>query len=254
MAQHKEHLWQAYIDGQLSAAEASEFEESLTPEERELLAADVCFERRLGERLSQPLGIPQDVWDRTLTKLDAAREAESPTPTRRVGAWLWGAVSLAAAAMIAFGILGHFPAGDALGPPSIVMAAEDVGALEAGAETEATVESVSAFLQARGIAVDLSLDLDGLYAVHAQGHRLRFLGAGSERFGTEDVAELYFDCCSSPEKVLIVKRDSEAAAALKRAFGRNGDVQAIRDAGDYLVAVVGVHPAHDLLDTVGTSH
>lgn len=254
MAQHREHLWQAYIDGELSAAEASEFEESLTPDERELLAADVCFERRLGEKLSHPLGIPEDIWQRTLSKVEAAQAAESPAKPRGIGRWTWGAMTLAAAAVIAFLITGSLTDYRVLGPPSIVMAAADVQALEAQAETAPTLDALRAFLDDAGVDVDVALDLDNLYAVHAQGHSMRFLGAGSENFGGERVIEMYFDCCHEPAKVLIAERGSPAAAAITNAFGNAGHVQALRDTGDYVVAVVGKHQAHDLIDTVVTPH
>ena len=254
MAQHREHLWQAYIDGQLSAAEASEFEESLTPEERELLAADVGFERRLGEKLSQPLGIPEDVWQRTLAKVEAVRDAESPSNVHRIGRWTWGAISLAAAATIAFLILGTLSDPDLLGTPSIVLAAADVEALEARAETDATLDALQAFLRDRDVNVNVSLDLENFYAVNAQGHTMRFLGAGTETFAGEQVVEMYFDCCHEPAKVLLAKHGSAAAAAIKNAFADGGHVQVVRDAGDYLVAVVGRHEAHDLIGTVVTPH
>lgn len=254
MAQHSEHLWQAYIDGQLSAAEASEFEESLTPGERELLAADAGFERRLGEKLSQPLGIPEDIWQRTLAKVEASREAESPAPARRMGRWAWGIATLATAAMMAFLISGQLAQQNTFGTPSIVLAAADVETLQARAETEATLDALQVFLQERGVDVDVALDLNNHYAVRTQGHSVRFLGAGAEPFGDEQVVEMYFDCCHEPAKVLIAPRGSAAAAAITKAFGNAGDVQAIRDAGDYLIAVVGLHQAHDLLDTVVTPH
>ena len=62
--QNFEDLWNAYIDGELSASEASEFEASLSDEDRALLAGEMQFENALADRLRQDSDCPADVWAR----------------------------------------------------------------------------------------------------------------------------------------------------------------------------------------------
>lgn len=254
MAGNKEHLWQAHIDGQLSAAEASAYENSLTPAERELLAADARFERRLGETLGQPVACPADVWQRALAKVQIENVAGPNPQAKRLRRWLWGGATLAAAASVAFGLsLALWPKGP-LGAPSIALAAGSVRELRSQAQTDRTEKAAEAFLHVRNVDVRVVLDIDRLYAVTHYDHRMAFLGAGSELFEDQEIAELFFDCCNHPAKLVIAHQDSSAARALTRALGNYGDVQVVRDAGDYVVAVVGKHPAYDLIDMIATPH
>ena len=65
MDNNQEQVWQAYIDGELSATEMAGFEASLSPEEQERLTSDIQFVRGLSERLSEDAACPCDVWERT---------------------------------------------------------------------------------------------------------------------------------------------------------------------------------------------
>ena len=52
---NREQLWQAYLDGELSACEAAQFETTLSEAERRRLAAELRFDRALADRLRQHL-------------------------------------------------------------------------------------------------------------------------------------------------------------------------------------------------------
>lgn len=59
MKKNLDMMRQAYLDGELSASEASEFEATLDAAERERLAAEVRFENGLAERLAQDAKCPR---------------------------------------------------------------------------------------------------------------------------------------------------------------------------------------------------
>jgi len=58
------------------------------------------------------------------------------------------------------------------------------------------------------------------------------------------------DCCQYPMKILFASVDSDAAREIELAAAKDGDVQSTRVVGEYLVAVVGRHKSHQLLDLV----
>ena len=66
-------------------------------------------------------------------------------------------------------------------------------------------------------------------------------------YAGETVAQLVYECCGKPVKVVIVPKHSEAAAAIRRAIDE-GNVQEFRTIGDYLTVAVSNHYAHGLLD------
>ena len=118
MKKDTEQYWQAYLDGELSASEAADFEASLTDAQREQLAVDMHVERVLAEHLGRDAECPDEVWERT--KARVARLSETGTPHaaghRR---WYWGAATLAAAAAIAFVISIIAPTGGSPDGPRI---------------------------------------------------------------------------------------------------------------------------------------
>ena len=59
MSMDREKLWQAYLDGELSIAETSEFEATLNAEERDRLQAEKSFESGLADALSEGAGFGQ---------------------------------------------------------------------------------------------------------------------------------------------------------------------------------------------------
>ena len=104
----KERLWQAYLDGELSTGESAEFEQSLSPSEREGLASEMRFERALAERLGENAHCPDEVWERTKALVAGAEAPALAQSSRR--RWYWGVATLAAAS-IAF-VLSLYTTGD----------------------------------------------------------------------------------------------------------------------------------------------
>lgn len=254
MSMDEKKAWQAYLDGELSVSEASEFEENLSDGERERLAAEVHFENSLANHLSRDADCPEDVWKRTqalLTKKRAldrgSRRAPHRGPHGTYRRWYWGVATLAAAASLAFVVslfspLRHSPS------PAVVLAVETVEQLAASSETERDQDSIQRYLDRHG--VDLALRSPASLATNHKP--IELLGARREHAKGEAVMEVLVACCGYPVKILMAQRGSAAAEEIGRAAGANGHVMATRVVGGYLTAVVGLHPAHGLLDLLAS--
>lgn len=251
----KEQLWQAYMDGELSATEMANFENSLPPNERELLTSDVQLERGIIDRLSEDDGCPEDVWENVKRSMlaqasDDMDSVEKFAVNRKP--WRVGLLTLAAAAMIAFAISYIAPSNITPGMMSAptVLAAQTVEELAEQSEVEADRLIIQDFMHENNIDLDLRNENSlPIAQVHSGIH---LVGAATKENGA--FVELYAGCCSRPVKIVLAKRDSDAAHALGYATGPNSDVQATRIVGDYLAAVVGDHPAHGLLDIFEGQH
>ncbi len=247
MKQDKEKLSQAYLDGELSASEISEFERILTPEERRQLAGEMQFERALGERLAHDAECPELVWRRV-------RQAHGLRPGfaqrhRRIG---WGIASLAAAASIAFLASVYGPSlvritpGGETDSEAVVLAAETVEQLQAASMTEPGRDAVQEFLRNAGITLEVdSVEALPMGAIH---HDIAIIGARKDPAGRDAVHELLFACCGYPVKVIVARCGSHAAETIGHAAALEGQVQATRRVAGYLAAVVGNHEARDLID------
>ena len=89
--------WQAYLDGELSASEAADFEANLDDRERQLLASEMSFESAFAEKLGMDATCPDQVWENTRALIEAKR-----APRRSMKRLYYGAATFAAAASIAF--------------------------------------------------------------------------------------------------------------------------------------------------------
>lgn len=242
MSINREHLWQAYLDGELTVIEMSEFEASLNEDEREQLAAEMRFEGGLAERLSQDVKCPDEVWERTKALLTGQKEEYVPTFRR----WYWGMATLATAAALAFMISLYVPVKQDASFP-LLLAAETVADLAATSETDANSESVQAYLASHDIELELN-SMESL-AMASTHHHMAVIGARTIKVNNEPVVEMLFGCCGHPVKVMMASQGSDAAILIGLASANgNGEVQATRSVGHYLTAVVSDHPAPGLLD------
>lgn len=245
MNRKKDLLWQAYLDGELSVSETSEFEASLTEEERERLAAEMQFEGGLAERLSRDAKCPEDVWKRTKALIVEARDAESRP--RSLRPWYWGVASLAAAAAVAL-MISVFAPVQSSPSSALVLAAETVEDLAATAKTEAGREAAQAYLDSHD--VDLHINPVESLSIASTHHDIEFLGTRTGYAAGEPVVEVLLGCCGRPVKVVMALQGSAAAQEIGFAAGENSQVGATRSVNGYLAAVVGDHTPYELLEIV----
>lgn len=244
MKENKEHLWHAYLDGELSAIEAVKFEASLTDAEQARLAAETRFERALAERLSEGAECPDDVWERTRALITRQEVKATPTSGRR-RSWYWGAATLTAAAGLAFVISMFATPG---GPRSaLVLSAATVNELAATSEVQPGSDFAEQFIRENGIDLKIQDDNE-LEARQGQHQHVRIVGARQEPVEGGTVIEVLVDCCGFPVKIVFADVDSSAAREIGLAAAEDGDVLATRVIGDYMAAVVSRHESHHLLN------
>ena len=246
MKRLREQMWEAYLDGELLASEAAEFEASLSDMDRRRIAADMSFERALAERLSENAACPDEVWERTRA-LVKQHQRPAPFSITRRRRWYWGVATLAAAASVAFVLSLFTPGGPVPDSSSVILAASSTAELSARSEIEPGRESAQRYLDSKG--VDLELDESRAHEVlNERHHSLEVLGARHEFLNGEPVTEVFFGCCGHPVKLLLAERHSAAAREISLAAAQDSDIQATRNVGDYFTAVVTEHSAHGLLD------
>lgn len=246
MNRDREQMWQAYVDGELSACEAAQFEASLTEADRTRLAAEMRFERALSEQLREDCPCPEAAWQRAREAVMACEAPPGATRSRRLAI---GGATLAAAAALAF-VLSYAPGYlDTARDAKVIHAAESIEALKAESETEPGWASVQAYLDEHGIDLKLT-ERDQLlgFLFH---RRINLIGARQVKFGGGLVTELLIDCCDKPVKLIIATKHSEAGRALLRAAADDDtDIQGTKKVNGYVAAVVAIHPSHFLLSLV----
>jgi len=251
MKENREMMRQAYLDGELSASEASEFEATLSTVEREQLASEMRFENGLAERLAQDATCPDDVWERTKALL---ADQHAPAPPTRLRRWYWGAGALAAAASIVFFVTVFAPS--PFSPSAFVMAAESVRDLADTDESSSGHKGTQAFLQENGIYLKLKEEEGGgMVGNTTRPSRMyggiRILGARIEKLPSgKPVVEILIACCRLPVKVLMAEKGSDVAFEIGEATAarKKNNILDTRTVDGYIAAVVSKHRSHGLLD------
>lgn len=233
----------AYLDGELSTAEAANFDRSLSEEERERLTAEMQVENLLTERLSQRITCPNDVWLRSIAQI------AKPQRVRRIRFWrrlAYGVLPLTAAAVLV--ILFALPWGKPNNSPIprfLLLPEGDVSALATHTQVSEALSDVRDFLNQR--AVQVSFDPSNLLDSKEAPYML--LGACESQFEGESLVELLFSCGEHPAKVVIVRQAGPAADEVGKAIAQ-GRIRASRPVGNVLIAVVGEHAPADLLSVI----
>ncbi len=246
MNERNDILWSAYLDGELSAAEASRFNQSLSPSERQRLADEMRLETALADALSRGSRCPTDVWDHAKAAV-LQRAAPHPNIFQRPLRWkdllaFAALIAIVASAYTGFQMLNKLPS--FLETPE-----RHVADLQREAEIPGNdLSRVNAYFQSHGFAIDIHPGAKGFD--EPPHHRRELLGAREAEFHGESVMEVLFDCCGVPTKIVVAPKDSAAASAITKAAAA-GKVQESRAIGDYVAAVVGWHRAGNLLDFVG---
>ena len=248
----KEHLWQAYIDGELSATDMAAFEETLSASERRLLSSDVQFDRALSERLSENACCPADVWARTKALLESqTAEADTDTPSTVVPLtrpWKRNLATIAAAAMITLMVSWVIAPGS--GPKSVIFANESVDDLAANSAVDASSEQIQQYMHQNNYTLYL-IAIENLRIVQRH-ENVALIGAARSQDG--DVIELYVACCKHPVKIVMAKCKTPEAAFISKSLGKDNDLQNTRLINGYVVGVVSKHPAVHILDIFDAQH
>lgn len=244
MASNHDKLATAYLDGELSAAEAAEFDTSLTPQQKHNLAAEMKFERAIGERLSRGAACPDDLWKKTLAAIDEKTSPVVEFRPRRT--WMYAVTAMAAALAIGVaGLLVNFNAANR-GPSILAMEkGTTIEALQAQAELKGhDTESVNAFFKEHGFNLAMTTADVQIPGDHHTPRVL--LGMKPTNYRGDDVMELMFNCCGRPLKVVVAKTGSKTANEIGAAMAA-GQLQESRHVGEYVAALVGKHEIHGLL-------
>lgn len=243
-SQH-EKLVTAYLDGELSAAEAAELDKSLTPGEKTNLSSEIRLERAIGERLSRGAVCPDEVWQRTLAAIE-----KQTSPVQRFaprGSWVYGATALAA--MLALTAAGLFlNARLTNSGPSVLAIAKGTTVQMLQDETtfrNMDTESVNAYFKEHGFKVAMT---NADVQIPGDHHTPRvLLGLRPVANHGDDVMELMFNCCDRPLKVVVAKMGSRTAREIGDLMAE-GKIQESRRVGGYVAALVGKHETHGLLE------
>ncbi len=241
MSQHDEMEW-AFLDGEMTASESAEFEQTIAPGTRDRLAARLDMENELAETLSTPVECPKAVWQEAVARV-RQRQVEERRAQRRPWRYAW--LGLPIAATIALCAYIFYPAPAVLQPEFLSMKGKDLTSVAARSQVTDGVTGVRAFMDkmALPVALNPSDDLDGQHAPY------RLLGVCAEQYYDESVVQLLFDCSGAPASVVIARSGGSAALAIGKAVAA-GTVHDSRSIGGVVVAVVGEHACSDLIGVV----
>ncbi len=240
----RDNMWMACLDGELSSAEASAFEASLTPGERDRLAAEMRFESALAEALHGDIKCPDAVWRRA--RLIVRHADGAPRKRRRA----WTAFFAAAAAItVLFSAYVVSPTHRTREHTPRVLATlyASLDDFAEKSEVPATTEAVQAYLRENGINLRLdNLDTARKQSGEGMHHDMSLVGACEGECPDHTMQALLFRCCGRPVRLLVAPLGSGGAHMLQAA-NENNEVQRMAIIGKYVAAVVGDHPAPGLL-------
>lgn len=234
----------AYIDGQMSASEALEFERSLSPEDQRRLADEIRVEAVICDHLATDTCCPEALWNSI--KLRVRNQSQKRSP---LGVWQRRFVGVAASIAIVTTsalIYRDFAPERNIGVASSLEISED-NLVDFANHTEVpgTREATQHFLDKHDIALELvALDAAELDAHHP----VKLLGACMGSCPRGSILELRLTCCNRPVKLLVIKEGSGRDMFVRRAM-RCGKVKESREVNGVLIALVGdIHGHTDLLN------
>jgi len=248
MNTNDDKIWGAYLDGELSATEAAEFDAALTPRQRERVARELHFESALADRLTRSERCSAALW---AAIVEQAESADRPARFRALGGWWWvlSRTALVAAGLLIVSAVYFWETPPETGVPFLHIAEAHVDEFSQLAQTPATRDAMQQFLADHGL--DLSLrPLESLGNGEAQDAVL--LGARALQWHNESIVELLFECHDAPVKIVVVRRGTHAAKLMERAAGC-GEISDFRELGSYAMGLVSCRGlrAANLLECIG---
>lgn len=238
----RERRWMAYMDGQMSASEALDFEQSLSARDRARLDGEVQLESAVCESFAEGPCCPLALWKNLVTQM---QQPAAPKPSRWAYFVSRGIIVVAATAAIVIGApifeeyFGDRGYDNTVSAVSIGETTRD--AFAEGLTARASLVDAQQYLQKH----DISLRLTGLPA-GGHPHEVEFLGVCRGRCPEGSLYELRFWCCGKPAKVLIARRGTSGEEVLRDAF-KCGEIVERDICNEYIATVVGGHGSSDLL-------
>lgn len=239
----------AYLDGQLSASESLDFEESLSARERMRLDGEVRLESAISDSLTVSDCCPVVLWNKLATQMRDPGTGKS----WRLTNWLPHTfmVLAATAAIVITGppLMEYLQRGSQVAPSSLEISQSEEE-FRSQSEVPPTFAAAQAYLHNH----DINLKLVHLAKSAAQHHhQIEFVGVCEGKCPERTLFELRFICCGKPAKVLVAKLGT-AGERMLRAAGSCGEVRETRVSDEFITAVVCGHDTPELLDLVQPVH
>ena len=236
--------WMAYMDGQMSASEALEFERSLSPEDKQRLDDEVRLEAAICDALHSGECCPVALWNNITTRMK--KTGSRPSALVR---WQRRFVALAAsiAILITSSVIYReiFPGSNVNVASGLEITEDNVADFASHTEVPGTREATQRFLDDHHIGLRFVGAEEAQLDVH---HPVRLLGACMGSCPSGSLIEVRLTCCDKPVKLIIAKEGSAGAQLIRRAC-RCGKVQASRVSNGIVTALVGdIHGHTALLD------
>lgn len=236
MNEQQDKMWSAYLDGELSAAEAAEFDAALNATTQRRLQGEVTFEHALSEKLRAGVACPDALWAEVRGRLD------SRAPMRRLRRW---SVPLAIAASL---VLGAVFAAQWFQQPEFLQPIESMADVRSAHWDGTTTEEVGMLLHDLDLHVQV-WPTSTLSDRHTRGAEL--VGARELTYRHEPVVQVVYECCGKPVALWFAREGTPAARAMHRAARHpTRALGATRSVGNAVVAPVGNHRTTHLADVV----
>lgn len=233
----REELWMAYLDGEMTAAEAAAFVASLEPGERALSESETRLEAALASRLTAGPACPDATWEQTLALLHGHTAPRQwwrvERPLRAVAIFIVAVAAWAAAFGLNYDRIFAQANGSAANP-MLALAANSLDEMLASAEVRGGQAEIQAFLDENRIPVALYTEGND---EHGHPRKAQLLGAGLERYGAVDVPVIYAACCGKPVKVVFL----HACGRAKSGHCKDPDVVKSKRVGDFMAFIVTQH-------------
>jgi hypothetical protein len=236
----REKLWMAYVDGEMTASEASAFDETLTSADRDRLSAEACIEAGLAQHLGAEVKCPDALWQRLQDQV-----GEQHTLPRRTGVpWQRMVLLAAAVALVAFGgfwYVNTTPSAPVVALHGVTPPDPEVFALKSA--TDADPAAVEAYMQDHGIQLALA---ESMHEGGATG-RVRLVGSCQGNCPYGSIVEVLFLCGDKPARLLVTKVGSPGSHLISEAL-ETGEVKATKRIGDYLAGLICQGEGMEVLD------
>lgn len=234
----QDEFWWAYTDGEMTPAEAAQYDRTLDAEDRSRMETEMEMERCLGEYLAVPVPDSDEAWKASLALIAEAKRVRRPRAK-----WLYRTAGLAIpiAAMVLVAVYAGYEKPEPA-PWFLSMNENDASAAGTPARLPEVLVAVRNLLRDR--AVDVAFD--PLNSLEAEDAPYRLLAAREGEYSGESVVELLFECNGHPAKVVIANGKGNAAREIDKAVA-SGHVAASRVVGEWRIAAIGAYASDGLL-------